>query len=267
MIVFSVEEALQQAGFQSSPSSFAFTETPQFALNPPPPTDSPVEAEPALDWILPQAESEDPPPAKAPASLFEIRESAPLPPKVVATLPGFLLLSPEKSALSLVDQRAAHSRIIYEKLLDQDPSTNVSVQNLLIPYTFEMTPIEASTLSENLPFLNKLGINIQEFGNHSFIIHSLPEVWSDTNIQQLITDIANNLREYESDGFVKQDKEKRVALAASHAAVSQKKILTAEEGQSLVNTLMKCRVPHQCPLGKPTMVEMTHEDIAKQFQK
>ena len=267
MIVFSVEEALQQSGFESTPSSFAFSEPPSFTFSPPPSED------PAVDWILPPSEnpkSAPPPRIEKQASLFEIREKSPSTaiPRVVATLPGFLLLSSETNTLSWVDQRAAHSRIIYEKLLDEDnPSANLSIQNLLIPYTFETTPLEASIVSENLPSLNKLGINIQEFGNHSFIVHALPTVWSGINVRQLITDITNNLKAYECDGFVKQDKEKRVALAASHASVSQKKRLTLEEGQSLINTLMKCHVTHQCPLGKPTLVEMSHEDIAKQFQK
>jgi len=112
-----------------------------------------------------------------------------------------------------------------------------------------------------------LGVNIQDLGNNSFIIHALPQMWVEANIQQLITEIVNDLREYQSDGAAKQEKEKRIARAAGRAAVPQKKKLTIEEGQSLVNQLMKCKFSHQCPYGKATIVEMTHKDISKQFQK
>ncbi|MFQ5729515.1 MAG: hypothetical protein ACE5GN_04050, partial [Waddliaceae bacterium] len=155
----------------------------------------PMQPEPETNWTPPPPPP--PPPIEESIPLFETQERAPVP-KVVTTLPGYVFLSSENDALSLVDQRAAHSRILYEKLVDQDENpSDLQIQNLLIPYTLEVTPLEATTLSEVLPSLNKLGVNIQEFGNQSFIVHALPQIWADANIRQLITEIANNFREYQ----------------------------------------------------------------------
>ncbi|NGX42150.1 MAG: hypothetical protein K940chlam7_00427, partial [Chlamydiae bacterium] len=278
MVLYSVEDALQKAGIHSTVASYAFSEPPSFTIDspveaPPPPPPPPSEPEPVIDWTSPPSpptptkKAEEPPHVEVSVPLFETEET-PRPSRVVATIPGFLLLSTECDSWQLVDQRAAHSRVLYEKLVEQsENSSKLEVQQLLIPYTLEMTPIEAAVLNENISVLQQLGVNIQDFGNNSFIIHALPQMWVEANIQQLITEIVNDLREYQSDGAAKQEKEKRIARAAGRAAVPQKKKLTIEEGQSLVNQLMKCKFSHQCPYGKPTIVEMTHKDISKQFQK
>lgn len=293
MIIFSVEEALQESGIRSAEEPFAFSEPPSFAFTPP---EAPPEVRSYEKTNLPIEKSNDPDrepvpvpsPIKVefeplenpetvnvneplqevfPKSLFGGEQNAPAP-RVLATLPGYLLLHSDKTVLKLVDQRAAHSRILYEKLSEQKEShAGIQIQQLLIPYTLEVTPLESAEVTENLESLNKLGINIQEFGNHSFIIHAVPQFWANVNLQQLITEIVKDLREDQGGEILRRDKMKRVALAAARAAVSQKVKLTLEEGQSLVNQLMRCKSPYQCPRGKSIIVEMTHGDIAKQFQR
>lgn len=268
MIIFSVEEALQQTGISTPSTSVAFHETPSFAVAPPP-IQSPIPQapEPPSNWTPSPQQEEETIPNHEPAPLFE-QEIAVPEPKVLTTLQGYLLLTSNSGGLKLVDQRAAHSRILYERLMDQEKGTQqIQTQNLLIPYTLDFSRIEAEILKENLDSLNRLGIHIQEFGNQSFIVQAIPQNWVDANIHQLVTDMINELREFHREGVIKKDREKHVALAAGRAAVSQKKLLSLEEGQALIKQLYQCLSPYICPHGKPTMIEITHEEINKQFQR
>jgi DNA mismatch repair protein MutL len=130
-----------------------------------------------------------------------------------------------------------------------------------------VTPLERDLLKEHLPLLQSLGIQIEEFGHNSFIVQGVPQIFSDGDIAHLIHEILHSLKEYQDSQTLKVEKEKVIALAASRASVSKKSQISIPEAQSLVNQLMRCEKPNYCPLGKPTIIEISHEEIAKQFQK
>lgn len=193
------------------------------------------------------------------------QEESILIPQVAICLQGYLLLNSDSKGLYLIDQQAAHRRIIYEKLLEKG-NNQISIQNLLIPETLETTPVEAAIIREHLEELKWLGIGIEEFGSTTFLIQSTPTLWKDINICYWVKQMIDNLKE-DDNGPMKLDRAKRLAKAASSAAVSQKKKLTLQEGQALAVQLFKCSQPNHCPYGKPTMIELSNEEIAKQFQK
>lgn len=240
LIISSVESALQDAGFSYSND---FIVLPPVTVN-----------EPAFKPYV----SFDPLPEEKPIrkeipELFS-KPIQPLAPRVIATIPGYILL--ESSSLSLVDQKAAHARIIFEKLLEKKSQ----VQPLLIPHTIETTPIEASSILEKLPFLNEIGIQIHQSGPHSFLVEALPEAFGRTDVQLLISNLIHDLQN------PRLEKEKALAAAASRSAISSNKRLALDEAQSLVNRLMNCQTSGYCPQGKTTVVHISADGIEKLFK-
>lgn len=173
----------------------------------------------------------------------------------------------QKDGLCLVDQRGAHARIIFERLLQRMQAGTVSIQALLFPYTMEATPIEAAVIRENLTILNSLGIKIHEIGSHTFLIEAIPQIFGSADLDALIADIIHRLKEFKDKEIIEKEKVKQIALAASRAAVSHQKRLSFEEAQALINQLMECQMPYQCPQGKPTIAYIPQEELNKQFLK
>jgi DNA mismatch repair protein MutL len=112
-----------------------------------------------------------------------------------------------------------------------------------------------------------MGIHIQEFGQNTFIVDAVPEIFGKTDIPMLITSLLEALHENGDKDSFKKEKEKSIALAATRAAISHDKRHSLEEAQTLVNQLFHCQHPYQCPQGKPTLVHLSLEELAKQFAK
>lgn len=215
-------------------------------------------------------------------SLLNIPRQA-TPPRVIATIPRYIVLDgtgdnefilagrakghSTSGGLFLIDQKAAHARIIFERLQENEKGQVMPLQSLLIPYSIEVSSFEAATLRSSIPNLNGMGIHIQEFGTNTFLIDAVPQIFGDSNLQVLITDILQALRDTQSDQLLQDEKNKRIALAASRASVSYERRLSLEEAQSLINQLCNCRHPFQCPQGKSSFLQLSPEELAKQFLK
>lgn len=213
-------------------------------------------------------------------SLFPDPLPPPLP-TVVTVIKRYVLLDPMsitwpeshqrlqgmQEGICLLDQRAAHSRIIFEKLTLANEGKTPQVQTLLIPYTLEMSSFEASLLRENMDGLNQMGIHIHEFGQNTFIVDAIPEVFGNADVPVLINNILHNLRDFQDGKTLQREKEKMIAMAASRAAISSERRLTITEAQQLVKQLMQCSMPYQCPQGKPTIIHLAPDELAKQFSK
>lgn len=215
--------------------------------------------------------------------------SLPLPPtknlplKVLATIPGYIILDgstshpfiengcKQKGGFILIDQKNAHARILFEKLSKEKSSTHIAQQTLLIPYTLELPPYESETLKKMLPSLNTMGIAIREFGSNTYLIDSIPQLFNDSNIDLLITDMVHQLcsqpLNQADEETLKNSQAKHIALAATKAAVSLQKLLSPLEAQSLLDRLLHCNQPYICPSGKPTLVQISADELTKLFQK
>lgn len=218
------------------------------------------------------------------ATSLSFSVSRELSPKVFATIPNYIVLDgslnhsfiekgckqPEKGGLVLIDQKNAHSRILFEKL-SQGNSHPIAQQTLLIPHTIELTAFESDALRRSLAILEKMGIHIQEFGTTTFLIDAIPQIFGNSNVEVLISDIIHDLRTSQTDQtdeqIILRDKAKHIALAASRASVSFNKRLSTLEAQSLIDQLILCQQPYLCPSGKPIIAQITLDELAKLFQR
>lgn len=201
-------------------------------------------------------------------------------PRVLATSFRFILIDPStleacpfeinKEGLCLVDQRGAHARIQYERLLKQLTQAENApryIQPLLVPLTFNFSLLEAAILKENLAILNRMGFGIQEFGEHTFIVDAIPDLIKEEEVKECLTAIIQDIQDLSDTRRIQREKEKQIAMAACRAAKATTKHLAIEEAQALINQLFDCDNPFYCPMGNGIVAHLSTEELLKYFQR
>ena len=185
------------------------------------------------------------------------------PEKILGIYDDTYLLADGVEGLLLIDQHAAHERIMFEKLLDswQSPRDGIS-QGLLIPEMLELPRGLQTLLMRNLDFFQKLGFDFVPAGRNSVMVNGLPpHLKSVRSLQDLIIDMLNGLLD---ENYTPGDLE-AVARAACHAAVKAHDKLTFMEAEKLLEDLKNCRQGTLCPHGRPTIITLTLREIEKRF--
>ena len=167
--------------------------------------------------------------------------------------------------LVLIDQHAAHERILYDQLSKQ--GTETSKQSLLIPETIEVPPNEAKILVENLEYLRSLGFDLEEFGNNSYIIRTVPAIATKAAPKQLLVDLISEIQSLGKSVQLETKQENIRKLFACHSAIKAGNKLTAQEMNQLIQDLYATENPLTCPHGRPTMVRVSEEELGKKFKR
>lgn len=165
--------------------------------------------------------------------------------------------------LVLIDQHAAHERILYDQLSNQKSVT--SNQNLLIPETVELPLKETSILQDNLEYLRSMGFDIEEFGSNSYILRSVPAIAAKSSAKQMLLDILSELQNLGKSAQLEIKQENIRKLIACHSAIKAGDKLTAQEMNQLIKDLYKTENPLTCPHGRPTMIRVAEEELKRRF--
>src|SRR5690554_2790731 len=182
--------------------------------------------------------------------------------KIISLFRTYLLLEQEDSLL-LIDQHAAHERIIYERLLKE---TDAPAQFLLTPLTIEFSTDQYQTVLAQAELLQELGFEFEEFGPQTIILRSAPQGLTASEAQELFYDI---ISEWASTGEIKRTIQRKEALMtmACRKAIKAGDTITQEEAEALLIDLRKTELPQTCPHGRPTMVSLTKEEIERIFKR
>ena len=167
-----------------------------------------------------------------------------------------------KGGLTIIDHHAAHERILYEKLLK---GMNSMSRQLLFPKQIRLSAKEYRVLLQNMDIMRSLGIEIDDFGNNTVIVRSLPDELNDADIDGILSDIAAGL--IEGTASKKSLKENLAARIACHSSIRGKEILNKEEVSRLLDDLEKTEHPDQCPHGRPTRIFYSLNDLNKMFKR
>lgn len=166
----------------------------------------------------------------------------------------------------VIDQRAAHERILFESMMKDLASHNAATQKLLWPETIQSSTADAAVLRELIPHLQNLGFDVAEFGHDTFIIHGIPAIMTDLiSPQQAIEDILDRFKEGHQMMEMKPV-EKIAFVMASNLSRRRGEIMTTEEMQSLIEQLMASDNPYTSPSGRKTFITFGKEEILKRFQ-
>ncbi|MDO4530898.1 MAG: DNA mismatch repair endonuclease MutL, partial [Bacillota bacterium] len=167
--------------------------------------------------------------------------------------------------LYLIDQHAAHERILYEELMQKFRAEKVVSQRMLTPMMLNLSPMETETLRENLKLLESFGFELEDFGG-KYALRSMPYLLQNPDGVGFFTDILDRLTE-ERITNVYDTKILAVATMACKAAVKGHDVLSVREAEALIHQLLKLEHPFTCPHGRPTIIELTKYEMEKMFKR
>lgn len=174
------------------------------------------------------------------------------------------ILHQVKSGLMMIDQQAAHERILYELYLDRFKSGEYISQKELFPITIDVSPSNAHILSEILPFVRMMGFEIEPFGQDTFIIHATPS-GLETN-QSLVNLIEKLVLQYTQNLEFELGIEDNLARSmAISAGIKKGKKLEKVEMTAIIDQLFACQLPYKSPSGKNCFILLEHDEFLKRF--
>lgn len=179
----------------------------------------------------------------------------------------YIVCESREAGLLLIDQHAAHERILYEDLKQQAENTEGRAQRLLIPETVELNYQDAQLLTPLLPALNALGLEIEPFGGQTFAVQAVPPMLQNREIQPLIAEMTSQLAETGVSDELENALDSVLVLMACHGAVRAHQGLTETEIKDLLRRLERCRNPSHCPHGRPTWIRWKTSEIEKLFRR
>ncbi|AKG53249.1 MutL [Dehalogenimonas sp. WBC-2] len=174
---------------------------------------------------------------------------------------GCYILAEGPDGLYIIDQHAAHERIMYEKTLAARARQNPSSQSLLQPQTIELSPVEAASLKVLAGLLAQFGFIVEAFGGRSYLVRAVPSALSG---HDWLTALREFLNAPESRD---QGEEKLAELIACHSAIRAGKNLSPEEVRALLLDLEKAEVPNTCPHGRPTLMKLETSALERHFKR
>jgi DNA mismatch repair protein MutL len=167
--------------------------------------------------------------------------------------------------LVLLDQHAAHERILFEQMLTRLESGTVPSQRLLLPETVELSIRDALFLRENLATLNRLGVGLNEFGERTFLLDAVPPLVKPGDSRRFVLELIDGLKAAGQEVNSQRLGEHTIAKTVCRHAVKAHDPLGGPELENLVNDLRRCAMPYTCPHGRPTMIEMNFRELEKKF--
>lgn len=169
--------------------------------------------------------------------------------------------------LLIIDQHAAHERILYDRLLPKLRNREPISQLLLFPATFELGIKESLMLEEYIPELRNYGFDLDHFGGDTYTLRSVPEFIGDMDYRQLILDIIDNLSTIGKRLPTEEIQERMATFLVCRSAVKAGDIQQYEEWKRLVLDLQRTTSPYTCPHGRPTIIRLSKEELEKRFKR
>ncbi len=174
------------------------------------------------------------------------------------------ILSQIKNGLLIVDQHVAHERVLYERALERFATNMRSAQQLLFPYTLDLSAADSALVTELLPHFDLLGFDIKPFGKNTFVIEGVPPDVRTGQEGKIVEDVLALYKEYQQH----EPMDVRDNLAKSYSCKSAIKAgdsLNEQEMRSLIDQLFATRMPYVCPHGRPIVLRISIEELDRRF--
>ena len=184
----------------------------------------------------------------------------------VAQLHGTFILSQTTDSVIIVDQHAAHERIVYEKM-KLGLTQGIKRQILLIPEVIEMDEADAARLVARSDQLADLGLVVESFGKGSILVREIPALLGTTDVKALLRDLADELAEYDQSNRLVDRLEEICSTMACHGSVRAGRALNVDEMNALLRQMEQSPNSGQCNHGRPTYVELKKTDLEKLFDR
>lgn len=184
--------------------------------------------------------------------------------RVIGQIGASYIVTEGPAGLYLIDQHAAHERILYEQFMADHARKQKLSQQALEAQSLHVAPVEARLLEENMDALREVGFELEPFGPNTFVIRAIPAMLADNDPAEAVRAILEDLEQGQSPGQ-QTIEDKIVKRVCKRAAVKAGQILSQEEMQGLIRQLERCHSPLTCPHGRPTLIHMSSERLAREF--
>jgi DNA mismatch repair protein MutL len=198
-----------------------------------------------------------------------------VPLRLVGVIGKLYVVLESDRGMVLLDQHAAHERILFEQLLNSLEQGNpgqsgrthgeAPSQRLLLPETVELSTRDASFVRGLLPTLNRLGVSLSEFGEKTFLLDALPPFVKASDPRRFVLELIDELRATGEQVNTLRLGEHMIAKTVCRHAVKANDSLSEPELLNLVNDLRRCEMPYTCPHGRPTIIELNYRELEKKF--
>ena len=185
--------------------------------------------------------------------------------EIIGVLSKLYVLMENANGLVLVDQHAAHERVLFEELRRRMEEQGVPTQKLLLPQTFDVPPRDADWIEHNLSVLQRMGIGIESFGPGTFKIDSLPSFLDVSDAAQFMRKVIDDLKSAGNSASPMRLGEEMIAKSVCRHAVKANDPLRYPEVEKLIRDLLDCDLPYCCPHGRPTMIQISLVELEKKF--
>ena len=183
--------------------------------------------------------------------------------RVVGQIGNTYIVAEGPDGMYLIDQHAAHERVLFEEICAARQRGAVGAQGLLEPTTVEVSPRQKEIILAHHEMLSEHGFQLEPFGERTYLVRAIPAVLAGKDLAQAFAEFLDTLDEEAAVG--QQD---RVAFSlACHAAITAGQALTPEEMRELIRRLEQTEVPNTCPHGRPTMIHMSTALLEKEFRR
>ncbi|HPH95805.1 MAG TPA: DNA mismatch repair endonuclease MutL [Anaerolineaceae bacterium] len=183
--------------------------------------------------------------------------------RLIGQVGGTYLIAEGPDGLYLIDQHAAHERILFERFMAHG-TAGLSSQILLHPATVQLSPQGARLLTDQLPALKHLGFEVEPFGQHTFLVRAIPNLITGSDPVMALRALVEDFEEDETP--LQAEIEARVAARiCKRVAVKGGQTLAPEEQRALLTDLENCQSPRTCPHGRPTMIHISADVLERQF--
>jgi DNA mismatch repair protein MutL len=201
-----------------------------------------------------------PSPSAAAAPLLNV------PLRLVGVIGRLYVVLESDRGLVLLDQHAAHERILFEQMLNRlEQNEFAPTQKLLLPETIELSPRDAHFMREQLAPLTRLGVGLSEFGERTFLLDALPAFVKVSDTRRFVLDLVDELKAAGREVNLARLGEHTVAKTVCRHAVKANDPLAGPELENLVADLRRCAMPYTCPHGRPTLIEMSYRELERKF--
>ncbi|MDB6108803.1 MAG: mismatch repair protein MutL [Pedosphaera sp.] len=189
-----------------------------------------------------------------------------VPLRMVGVIGRLYVVLESDRGLVLLDQHAAHERILFEQMLNRlEQQGSAYSQKLLLPETVELSVRDAHFLREQLPELTRMGVGLSEFGERTFLLDALPPFVKVSDARRFVLELVDELKGAGQEVNSLRLGEHTIAKTVCRHAVKANDPLAGKELENLVNDLRQCAMPYTCPHGRPTLIEMNYRELEKKF--
>jgi len=185
--------------------------------------------------------------------------------RLIGQLHNTYILCESDEELIVIDQHAAHERILFERLKNRSLKFGKEAQKLLIPETIDLGYREADALEKMIPGLKTLQLEIEPFGGNTFVVKSIPALLANREIKPLVVEIAEKMAETGFAADIERAIDQSLILMACHGAIRANHPLSEKEINGLLDQLEKCDNPSHCPHGRPTWMNWSFRFFEKSF--